>query len=326
MGWKLNKFKQLKNYVPMTLFFGTGSLSLLVGLIFVNCACAKYHSVLNEDPALLRSTESHSLVSISPPLAWKEIKKVVVIVLENSDVDSTLSLSHFNRLAKKGAFLSNYYGITHPSQPNYIAMISGSTQGVDSNSNASLPMKHIGDLLEIKGKTWRAYGEDYPGDCYLNDSSGNYVRKHMPFLSFENIQNNRIRCNQVVSAKNFGADLIHSNLADFSLFIPNQLNNGHDTGVGYANNWVGEKLLPMLEQRSPDNDTLFIITFDEGSYLSDNKIYTVLFGAGVQPGITSTRAYSHFSLLKTIEMIFGLPTLGLNDVKATFINDVWKTE
>ncbi|MEO5970745.1 MAG: alkaline phosphatase family protein, partial [Bdellovibrionia bacterium] len=208
----------------------------------------------------------------------------------------------------------------------YIAMISGSTQGVDSNDDVDLPMKHIGDLLEKHGKTWRAYGEDYPGNCYLGGSSGNYVRKHMPFLSFESVQRNKARCNRVVSAKNFGSDVAHSNLANLSLYIPNQLNNGHDTGVEYADHWLGEKMLPMLEQRSAEMDTLFVVTFDEGSIFGDNKIYTVLFGAGIQEGIVSDHAYSHFSLLKTIEMILGVPNLGLNDASADFIDDVWKTD
>jgi hypothetical protein len=310
----------------MTYFASTGCLLLLVALMTGNCGGIKYHSILDEDPTLLGRGEQQRRLSSPPPTAWSGIRKIVVIILENADVGSALALPNFSSFAKRGALLSNYFGITHPSQPNYIAMISGSTQGVTSNEDVDLPMKHIGDLLERGGKTWKAYGEDYPGNCYLGWSSGNYVRKHMPFLSFENVQRNKERCNQVVSAKTFGSDLIHSTLPNFSIYIPNQLNNGHDTGVEYADRWLGKKMLPMLEQKNLETDTLFVITFDEGTIFGDNKIYTVLFGAGIQPGSVSNHAYSHFSLLKTIEMIFDVPSLGLNDAKANFIDDVWKAE
>ncbi len=309
----------------MSFLLSLGSLFALVVFIAGGSGCARYRSVLNEDPALIGIGDQDRLLAIPPPAAWKDIKKVVVIILENADIDSALSQPNFSKIAKKGALLSNYFGITHPSQPNYIALLSGSTQGVTSNDSVDLPMRHLGDLLEENNKTWRTYGEDYPGKCFQGESSGNYVRKHMPFISFENIQKNRKRCRQVVSAETFASDLIHSSLADFSLYIPNQLNNGHDTGVEYADSWLGEKMFTLLETKNPDKDTLFVVTFDEGSIFGDNKIYTVLFGAGVRVGATSMRPYSHFSLLKTIEMIFGVPSLGLNDAKANFIGDVWKT-
>jgi hypothetical protein len=322
-----------KKNLQIGLLLSTCCFALLTALFVGETGCARYHPVLNEDPALLeknRGEGEENFVSAPPPSAWKHIKKVVVIILENTDLSVSLALPNFSKFAEKGALLSNYFAITHPSQPNYLSLISGSTQGVTGNANVDLPMKHLGNLLEQNKMTWKAYGEDYPGDCFLDSTSENYVRKHMPFLSFQNVQKDKTRCNQVVPAKFFKSDLTNSQLADLSFYIPNQLNNGHDTGAQYADRWFGTEILPLLADPLTNplspllNDTLFVVTFDEGSGEGDNKIYTVLYGSGVQGGAKSTRAYSHFSLLKTIEMIFDLPTLGLNDVNAHFISDVWK--
>ncbi|MEO7162106.1 MAG: hypothetical protein ABI041_04230, partial [Bdellovibrionia bacterium] len=81
-----------------------------------DCGGVRYHSLVNEDPALAMRGERRQLLSRTPPAAWSEIKKIVVVILENADLDSALALPNFGKFAKRGAFLSNYYGITHPSQ------------------------------------------------------------------------------------------------------------------------------------------------------------------------------------------------------------------
>src|SRR5471030_910061 len=93
-------------------------------------------------------------------------KKAMVIVLENTDYDEALKQSFLSSLLKQGAGFTHYLAVTHPSQPNYIAMIAGDTIGVSEDSNVDLKGKNLADLLEAKGLSWKVYAEDYPGNCY----------------------------------------------------------------------------------------------------------------------------------------------------------------
>jgi len=112
----------------------------------------------------------------------------MIIILENANYRDALAQPFLSNLAKRGALLSEFYAEARPSLPNYIALTAGTTAGLTSNAPVSLDLHHIGDLLEGKGKTWKVYAEAYPGHCFLGERSGTYVRKHVPFLSFENVR------------------------------------------------------------------------------------------------------------------------------------------
>ena len=94
-------------------------------------------------------------------------KKVMIVVLENADYDEALRQPFLKQLSQEGAAFTQFYAETHPSQPNYIAMISGSTQGVFSDGNVDLDAQHVGDLLEAAGKSWKVYAEDFPGAWFF---------------------------------------------------------------------------------------------------------------------------------------------------------------
>jgi len=260
------------------------------------------------------------------PEPWAGISKVVLIILENTDYEYAIEQPFIKELANRGALLQSYYALERQSQPNYIALVSGSTFGTN-NDNVTLNKTHIGDLLEQKGKTWKAYAQGYPGTsgrCFLDIASGPYARRHVPFLSFKNIQQTD-RCARVVNADSFQSDLENGTLPDFSIYIPNNNNNGHDTGVAFATNWLSGFLNPILENQNLLKGTLFVLTFDEGTVGSpgENHVATILFGEGIKPGTESSQDYDHYSLLRTFEEIFHLPTLGRNDQSAAPIDDVW---
>jgi len=122
---------------------------------------------------------------------------------------------------KEGALFTNFKAATHPSQGNYVAMISGSTFGILSDKNIDLNERHIGDLLEESHRDWKIYAEGYPGHCYTEKTSGNYARKHVPFLSFTNVTANPSRCAKIVEGQLFFSDFESGNLKDFSMYIPN---------------------------------------------------------------------------------------------------------
>lgn len=268
------------------------------------------------------SHATHS-ASYARPASWSTIKHVVIIILENTAASEAVQQPFMKSLLAQGAYTDNLFAITHPSQPNYFALIAGDTFNA-TDSNKDVDANHIGNLLNAKGKTWKQYAENYPGHCYLKKSaSGHYVRKHAPFVSFLNVQTNPQQCENLVSADQFFADIAAHNLPTYAFYVPNNLNNGHDTGVAYADKWLKNTFSDWFANQDVLKDTLFIVTFDEDDHTENNKIYTLLIGAGVKVGAVSKTHHTLYSLLKTIEQIFELDSLNRNDKDAKVIDDIW---
>lgn len=256
-------------------------------------------------------------------------KKVFIVVLENESSSNALKEEYLNSgdnsLTKRGAYLSNFTAATHPSQPNYIAMVAGDTFDHKTNSDLNLSEKSIVDLLEAKGISWKAYAEGYPGNCSKVSSKGKYYRKHFPFISFNNIRNNPSRCSHLVNATEWDQDVAEDKLAQYSFYTPDIDNDGHNTSVGFASKWLKEKFDSWLSSSKFPDDMLFVVLFDEAADGDHtNKIYAVLYGKNVIPGKVSDIPYNFYSLLRTIEINMGLKDLGKKDATATAITDVWK--
>jgi len=184
------------------------------------------------------------------------------------------------------------------------------------------------DLLEAKSLQWKVYAEDFPGHCFLGERQGDYVRKHAPMLSFKNVQSDLARCSRVVEAAQLSQDLQSGTLPDFSLYIPNLKNDGHDTNVAFADKWLASKFGPLLADPRFTKDLLFVVTFDEAEHFflrpSSNHILTVLVGDGVLPGSQSKGAYTHYSILRTVEDGLGTGTLDREDTNAAAITGIWR--
>ncbi|KAJ3012078.1 UNVERIFIED_CONTAM: hypothetical protein HDU68_001391 [Siphonaria sp. JEL0065] len=246
------------------------------------------------------------------------INTYMVILLENEDQVNVIADPYFKSLAAKGYNMGNYYGVAHPSQPNYIAMVSGSVNNCYGDENININARSIADLLEAKGLTWKAYNEGYPGNCFLDATSGRYARKHNPFLSFTNIQGNSARCAKIVDSTQLDADASSGKLPNYAFFTPDLYNDGHDTSIPYTSSWLQGFLEPKLTNPAYAN-TLFHIVFDESATYSPNQIYSVFVGAGVTAGAVDNTQYDHYSGLATVESIFGLGNLGLSDASAKVI-------
>ena len=267
----------------------------------------------------------HKRAVVPPSTGIGEVKRVFIVVLENEDLEAALLQPYLASLAARGALLRNYFAIAHPSQPNYIALVAGSTLGVTGSEPQSLDAAHLGDLLDAHGTSWKLYAEGYPGDCFLGIDSGRYVRRHVPFLSFANVQRDRARCAaHVVPATQLDADLASRELPRVAFYIPDLDDDGHDTSVAFADAWLRARFEPRLADPNFSVGTLFIVMFDEGKTTGTNRVYVAFVGAGVQPGTVSFAAYDHYSLLRTIEEIFRLGTLHRLDDAATIIDDVWR--
>lgn len=277
-------------------------------------------------------------------------ERIAIVMLENSTRANVLANPYMNALLTKGVFLSGSTGVTHPSQPNYILSIGGDTFDICDDSPgyvkwldaSTSPISNIVDLLEAQSLTWRCYAEDLPegyiaatADGYpdtIPPDEGYFARKHVPFLSYPNIVTNPERLANIVDATQFEQDLANGDLPNYIWYTPNLIDDGHsltpeqeaedpDNSNGHVNI---ENIAAFLSTFLGDDpvskfppETLIVITFDEVlPYQEPYDIYTLLIGDMLQAGTTVTTPYNHFSMLRSIEVNFGLESLERNDVTA----------
>jgi len=249
----------------------------------------------------------------------------MIVILENTGYGKAMRQPFLKSLTRRGALLRHFSAVAHPSQPNYIALVAGSTYGVAADHNVTLDKPQIGDLLEAKGLSWKLYAEGYPGGCFLGARRGRYVRKHVPFLSFRDVQTDPAKCAHIVNASELKSDIRHGKLPAWSLYVPDLRNDGHNTGVAYADRWLAHTFGPLLKDRKFMRGMLYVVTFDEGrGRPNGNRVVTVLLGDAVRPGAVSDASCSHYSLLRLAEDVFGLGRLAEGDAHAKPITGIWK--
>ncbi len=259
------------------------------------------------------------------PATAGSFDKVFIVVFENTSLEKALKSPFLTKLATEGALLKNFYAVARPSQPNYIAMVAGDTLRCASNDKINLNFPSIADLLEKKGKSWKSYVESYPGNCFRGEAHKTYARKHSPFISFKSIYTNPERCKRIVNASELKKDIEGNTLPDYSFYVPDMMNSGHDTSVDHIDKWYSTTFGPYLKDARFMKGMLLITTFDEGN-LEDttNHIYTSFYGAGVKAGATSNQKYNFYNLLKTIEGRWDLGNLGQQDAVAQPIHDIFQ--
>ncbi|HEY0165839.1 MAG TPA: alkaline phosphatase family protein [Jatrophihabitans sp.] len=244
---------------------------------------------------------------------------VVVVVMENhsnTDVIGNPAAPYINSLAATGANFSQSYAITHPSQPNYFALFSGSLQGVDDNSCPhTFSTPNLGAALIANGLSFKGYSESMPYDGYTGCSSGAYVRRHNPWVNWTNVP---ASSNLTLNA--FPTD--YNQLPTVSFVIPNLDNDMHDGTVGEGDAWL-KSHIDGYAQWAKTHNSLLILTFDEDDNNSGNRIPTVFVGAQVKQGTYSERI-NHYNVLRTLEDAYGLPYAGAS-ASATPITNVWTT-
>ncbi len=254
-----------------------------------------------------------------------DFEHIILIVLENrgyGEVIGNLQMPYLNSLAKQYVLLTKYYAATHPSLPNYIALVSGDTQGITSDcTDCFVKQTNLADLIEASGRTWKTYQEDMPSACFIGDANG-YAQKHNPFIYFDSIRLNATRCkNSVVPLAELDKDLATNQLPNFAFIMPNLCNSGHDCPLNIVDQWLNGMIGKLQASSALGNKSLIIITFDEsrgndtasccgmGSN-AGGRIATVLISPLAKPGFEDGTPVSHYGLLKTILLAWGLPELG----------------
>ena len=253
---------------------------------------------------------------------------VIVVVLENkarSDVLGSADAPYFNSLASRYAVLSGYGGVAHPSLPNYLALVSGSTQGIDSDcTDCLVSARNLADTLGRAHRTWEGYAEGLPRPGFTGAAFGRYAKKHMPFLYFRDIVASRARRRRVVPLRQLSRDLAARKLPTFSLVVPDLCHDMHDCSVATGDAWLRKFLTPLLRSRALARSAIFVVTDEPPSSSPPSApVPALALGPLVKPGSHFARQTSHYGLLRTLEEAWGLPRLG-QSAEATPITGIWK--
>ncbi|MDT4987372.1 MAG: phosphatidylinositol-3-phosphatase [Micromonosporaceae bacterium] len=244
---------------------------------------------------------------------------LVVAVFENKSYEAlagNAAAPYLNSLMKRAAVFTNAHGVAHPSQPNYLALFSGSTQGV-TDDHCPVDLKgrpNLGRQLLDAGHTFAGYSEDLPRAGYRGCTSAGYAAKHNPWVDFDNVPPS---ANLPYSA--FGSD--YAKLPTLAFVVPNLCNDMHNCGVATGDTWARSNLAPYLAWAEQHNSQL-LVTFDENDGSAGNQILTLFAGSGVNPGLYP-ESVDHYRVLRTVEAYYGLAPIG-RAAQSAPITDAWK--
>jgi acid phosphatase len=247
----------------------------------------------------------------------------VLVIFENrgyGEVIGNSSAPYFNQLAARGANFTDFVAITHPSQPNYLALFSGSTQGTTNDSCPhTFTTPNLAQGLIAAGKTFTGYVDALPAAGAAVCTSGNYARKHVPWVNFSNVPTSATR-----SFTSFPqtASASFSALPDVSFVVPDLCNDMHNCSVAAGDTWLSAHMSAYATWAKA-NDSLLIVTFDENNGVAGNIVPTIFVGAHVKPGNYSEHV-THYSTLRAIEAEYRLPYDGAA-ASAAPITGVWTT-
>jgi phosphatidylinositol-3-phosphatase len=254
---------------------------------------------------------------------------VVVLLLENRSFDAIVgnpSAPYINSVINNPhtGLLTQSYGLTHPSQPNYLMLFSGSNQGMTNNDipkNLPFTTLNLGGSLIKKGLTFTGYSEGLPYTG-SNDSAtvGGYARKHNPWVNWQESNQNGIPSSSNKPFTDFPTD--YNQLSTVSFIVPNIFNDMHDGSVSVGDTWIQNNLDGYIKW-CINNNSLFVLTFDEDDNTSNNRIATFFTGASIN-GSQYNQPVTHYNILRTIEDLYQLPYAGAS-ADSSAIRGIWQT-
>lgn len=253
---------------------------------------------------------------------------VILVVFENrsaTQVFSDPAATEFRALAERYATLGNYDAVAHPSLPNYLALVSGSTDGFVSDCTYCVAAgPSLADTLAAHSLTWKAYIEHLPRSGPRLHVPA--VRARIPFLYFRDVLRSRRRLRDIVPLATFGRDLRAGRLPDYSLVVPDLCHDMHDCSLSTGNRWLASFLRPLLGSPRLRGSVVFVV-FDEAPRPQDQggggQVPAIVAGPVVRPDSATLDGLNHYSLLRTIEDAWGLPRLGLS-ASAEPITGIWR--
>ncbi|KIY65389.1 phosphoesterase-domain-containing protein [Cylindrobasidium torrendii FP15055 ss-10] len=283
---------------------------------------------------------SNSTLNDQNVVPGASFSRFIQIWFENTNFAVASSTPAFQKLAAQGVTFSRYMAVTHPSEPNYVASLSGSHWGMGDDNFYHIPrnISTVIDLLEEKGISWATYQENMPSTGYYgyNWASVNYndptqapydyyQRKHNPPIIHDSVVFYPERSHRIRSFNDFANDIVNGTLPQWMFITPNMVNDAHDTTIDFAGKFTDYWLNPLLEdERFNNEETLILVTFDENeTYDIQNQIFSVAVGGSIPDelkGTSDNTFYTHYSTLSTVQANWDLRTLGRQDANKTVSN------
>jgi hypothetical protein len=252
--------------------------------------------------------------------AVPQFSRVVVIVMENKsygDIIGNPDAPYENALAAQYGLATSFFAITHPSLPNYIGLLGGSTFGLTKDcSRCHIRKSNLVDQLEPAGISWKAYMSAMPSPCYKGPNTDLYVKRHNPFMYYADISKVPTRCAHVVPLDELDGDISAGTLPEFVWITPDMCRDTHDCPVSSGDAFLSALVPELLGAIGPQGAVF--LTWDEGEEddvsgcckkASGGHIPTIVAGPLVAAGTTVDTPFDQYSILRTIEEGFGLKPL-----------------
>ena len=257
----------------------------------------------------------------SAPVPFDRPSRVAVLVLENRSYDQVIGnpeAPYLNGLARRYALATNYYAIGHPSLPNYIALLGGSTFEIHGDCNVcDTEARSLVGQLDAAGLSWKAYFEDLTSNRRPGPRTASYDPHYNPFVYYEGIRSSALGRSRVVDFDELRSDLRRGTLPRFSWIAPGVLHDGHNGSLRAADRYASVLVPQILRALGPQG--VLYVTWDEGARSDWSGVrgtrgggHVALIAAGgdARRDVTSPIPANHYALLRTIEAGFGLPPLG----------------
>jgi acid phosphatase len=246
--------------------------------------------------------------------AFPRFSKVAVLFLENRGYHQVIGSKQapfLNRLARRGALATNYYAVAHPSLPNYLALTTGSTDGVSSDCNScETRAPTLAGQLQDAHIPWRAYFEGIPAAGFEGRGFADYTKHYNPFAYSDQVGDRTDR-SHVFGFRTLGNDLRNGRLPRFSWIAPDLLHDGHNASVRASDRFVA-RLVPRIVRALGPHGVL-IVTWDEAQGVVGPRgghVALVATGPGARHRVRVGVSADHYSLLATLEAGLRLPRLG----------------
>ena len=242
---------------------------------------------------------------------------ILVVVEENhsyGEIVGNAAAPYLTSLGTNGATMTQSFAVTHPSEPNYLALFSGSTQGLANDSCPhTYSTENLGHQLITAGQSFAGYSESMPSPGYSGCVDGRYARKHSPWVNFTNVPSS-----SNLRFADFPTD--YARLPRVSIVAPDLCHDMHDCSVSAGDTWLKNSLGGYATWARTHN-SLLVVTFDEDDRSADNRIPTIFFGAHVATGGYSERI-SHYTVLRTLQSLTGVGCTG-SSCAASPITGIW---
>lgn len=231
-----------------------------------------------------------------------------------ADIVGNTDAPFINSLSRSGATFTRSYAVTHPSEPNYLALFSGSTQGVDSDAcPLTFDGPNLATALHAAGRTFVGWSEGLPAPGSRVCTAGGYARKHNPWVDFPGVP---ASANQPLTA--FPADF--RALPDVGFIIPTLDHDMHDGSIADGDAWLSDHLGGYVRWARTHN-SLLVLTFDEDDDDHANRIATIVVGDRVRPGPFTERV-DHYRVLRMLCDLMGVPPVG-EAARAAPVTRIW---